>query len=67
MAGARHQQLSREPNFSAKGNDNSVILVLRRSETLRRLQERHPRQLTFQVRMPKDTEITKHTISVEYR
>ena len=60
-------ETSYEPNASARVRDNSIVLVLRRSEMLRRLNAVHPREVYFEVRMPKDTQVSNHSVTVEYR
>ena len=59
--------MSREPSLSVHVNGNSVVFVVKRSEMLRRLLERRPNQIIYQVRMPEDAETTKRTVPVEYR
>jgi hypothetical protein len=60
-------ETSYEPSVSARVSDNSVVLVLRSSEILRRLNEAHPREVYFEVRMPQDTQVSNHSVMVEYR
>jgi hypothetical protein len=59
--------VSRESSLSGTVRNNSVVLTLRRSETLRRLFQRHPTKVIVHIRMPQDQEVYERMIPVEYR